>query len=255
MRHTCQQSCCLSPAGLCIQNTKKHPRTKVVVLALQSIRPERRRLADEVYDQLIKAILANEITHDDVLVQEKLAAELQISRTPVREALMRMEREGVLEVSHRGSFRLYRMTHREVHELYQARAAIEGQAARILSVNHTDEMIVELRAFIDREEDLKSLTVQDYFHANRNIHRRFVELANNRFLLEMFDMIWGKALAFQLFATIGNTDLSKSLGDHMKLVDVITTGDKTATLEVFTQHIQDGFDLQIESMAAETSTT
>ena len=219
-------------------------------MALQSIRPERRRLADEVYDQLIQAILANEITPNDVLVQEKLASELQISRTHVREALMRMEREGVLEVSHRGSFRLYRMTQKEVHELYQARAAIEGQAARILAANHTDEMIADLRLFIQQEEDIQSTTVQDYFHANRNIHRRFVELANNRFLLEMFDMIWGKAMAFQLFSTIENVDLAKSLGDHITLVDVIATGDRTATLEAFTQHIQDGFDLQIEGLGA-----
>lgn len=222
-------------------------------MALQSIRPERRRLADEVYDQLIQAIRANEITADDVLVQEKLAAELQISRTPVREALMRMEREGVLEVSHRGSFRLYQMTQKEVHELYQARAAIEGQAARILAANHTEEMAAGIRDFIESEEDLKDPTVQDYFQANRNIHRRFVELANNRFLLEMFDMIWGKALAFQLFSTIENADLSKSLGDHMDLVDTIASGDKTATLEAFTQHIQDGFDLQIEGMGAKTN--
>ena len=99
-----------------------------------------------------------------------------------------------------------------------------------------------------KEEDLNSDSVQDYFHANRNIHRKFVELADNRFLLEMFDMIWGKALAFQLFATIENADLSKSLGDHLELVDVIRRGDKAATLEAFTQHIQDGFDLQLEDL-------
>lgn len=217
-------------------------------MPLESIRPERRRLADEVYDQLIKAIRDGDIKPEDTLIQEKLAAELQISRTPVREALMRLEREGVLEVSNRGSFRLYQMSQDEVRELYQARAAVEGQAGRILAVNHTPEMIGELRAYVAEQEDLKNPTVQDYFQANRNIHRQFVVYAGNRFLVEMFDMIWGKAHAFQLFATIENVDLSKSLGDHMALVDVIATGDKTETLEQFTQHIQNGFDLQIEAM-------
>jgi len=61
-------------------------------------------------------------------------------------------------------------------------------------------------------------------------------------------MIWGKARACQLFAAIENVDLSKSLGAHMALVDVIATGDKTAALEVFTQHIQDGFDLQMAGL-------
>jgi len=63
-------------------------------------------------------------------------------------------------------------------------------------------------------------------------------------------MTWGKAMAFQLFAQIQNVDLSKSLGDHMALVDVIETGDKIEALEAFIKHIQDGFDLQMEAMHA-----
>ena len=55
-------------------------------MALKSIVTQRRRLADEVYDQLVEAIMNQQITAEDRLVQEKLAAELEISRTPVREA-------------------------------------------------------------------------------------------------------------------------------------------------------------------------
>ena len=210
----------------------------------------RRRLADEVYDQIVGAIMNLEIGSEDRLVQEKLAADLGISRTPVREALMRLEQEGVLRKSTQGGFRLYQMSDQEVRELYQTRAAIEGQVARILAENHTPEHIADLRSTITTEENISSASIREYFEANRNIHRRFVELANNRFLLEMFDMTWGKAMAFQLFAQIQNVDLSKSLGDHMALVDVIETGDKIAALEAFIQHIQDGFDLQMEGLHA-----
>jgi DNA-binding GntR family transcriptional regulator len=216
----------------------------------KSIQPARRRFADEVYEELIEAIIRRDIGPDDNLVQEKLAAEMQISRTPVREALMRLEKEGVLVVSNRGSFRLYKMGDQEVKELYQSRAAVEGQCARILAVNHTRQDITALRKVVEKEENIIDRSVRGYFEANRNIHRAFVERASNRFLLEMFNMIWGKALVFPLFATIENVDLSKSLGDHMHLVDVIETGDRTQALEVFTAHIQDGFDLQIQGMHA-----
>lgn len=219
-------------------------------MALKSIQPARRRLADEVYEQLIGAIMRREIGPDDHLVQEKLAAELQISRTPVREALMRLEQDGVLEVSNRGSFRLYRMNDAEIRELYQARAAIEGQSARILAHEVKPEVIATLRECVQHEENITDASAKDYFEANRNIHRKFVELADNRFLLEMFDMIWGKAMAFHLFAAIENVDLSKSLGDHMTLVDSVASGDKGEALEVFTLHIQNGFDLQIEGLRA-----
>ena len=220
-------------------------------MALKSIQPARRRLADEVYDELIDAIMRREIGPDDVLVQEKLAAEMQISRTPVREALMRLEQEGVLQVSSRGSFRLYQLGDDEVKELYQARAAVEGQGARILAVRQDPEDWAVLRALIEREENLEDQSARGYFEANRNIHRAFVERANNRFLLEMFDMIWGKAMVFPLFASIENVDLAKSLGDHMELVDVIERGEKGEALEVFTQHIQNGFDLQMQGLRSD----
>ncbi len=219
-------------------------------MSFKSIQPARRRLADEVYDELIEAIIRRDIGPDDSLVQEKLAAEMQISRTPVREALMRLEKEGVLEVSNRGSFRLYQMGDEEVKELYQSRAAIEGQSARILAVNHSAEDIDALRRVVEEEENITDKTVRGYFEANRNIHKAFVARANNRFLMDMFNMIWGKALVFPLFATIENVELEKSLGDHMHLVDVIASGDKTEALEVFTNHIQDGFNLQIEGLHA-----
>ncbi|MDD9908922.1 MAG: GntR family transcriptional regulator [Ahrensia sp.] len=218
-------------------------------MKFRSIQPQRKRLADEVYEQLKLAIMRREIGAGDVLVQEKLAADMQISRTPVREALMRLEQEGVLEVSNRGSFRLYRMDDLEIRELYQSRAAIEGQCARILAVNHTADDMAELRDLVRRKEDIATPTVEAYFEANRDIHRAFVERAGNRYLLEMFDMIWGKAMAFRIFAAIEALDLEKSLGAHMPLIDVIESGDRTEALEVFTAHIQDGFDLQMEALA------
>lgn len=219
-------------------------------MALKSLKSERRRLADEVYEQLMRAILAGEISTDDRLVQEKLAAEMEISRTPVREALMRLEQEGVLMTSARGGFVLYQISEGEVRELYQARAAVESQAARILASQNDREKNAELRATIAREENIAAPGVEVYFDANRKIHRRFVELVGNRYLLEMFDGIWNRGVAFRLFAAIEKLDLSKSLGDHMALVDAIETGDRTVALESVIDHIQRGFELQTEAMEA-----
>jgi DNA-binding GntR family transcriptional regulator len=206
-------------------------------------------LADQVYDQLMNAILAGEIGATDRLVQEKLAAEMAISRTPVREALIRLEQDGLLMTSPRGGFVLHQIAEGEIRELYQARAAVESQVARILAAQNDPAKNAELRRTIEREEDISTPSVQAYFNANRNIHRRFVELVDNRYLLEMFDNIWNRGIAFRLFSVIERVNLSKSLGDHIALVDAIETGDKPAALEAFVEHIQRGFDLQMEALA------
>jgi len=218
-------------------------------LVFKSIEPIKRRLADEVYDQIVNAIMNSDISHSDRLVQEKLAVDLGISRTPVREALMRLEQEGVLRKTAQGGFKLCQLSDQEVRELYQTRAAIEGQVARILAERNASDNIDTLTKTVNNEENVISTsTHREYFEANRRIHRKFVELANNRYLLEMFDVTWSKAMAFQLFARKQREDQSNELADHMALVDVIGTGDKIEALEVFIKHIQDGFDRQIASM-------
>ena len=217
-------------------------------MALRTISTKRPRLADEVYDQLVTAIMDRDIGPDDRLVQEKLAAEMEISRTPVREALLRLEKEGVLRVANSGGFRLAKINEDETRELYQARAAIEGQAFRILAARNDKDEQEELRKAIIDAESLSNPTTRDYFVANRRIHRAFMEAAGNRFLLEMFDMIWGRAMAFHLFAAIENANIASSLGNHIALVDAIATGDRTHALEQLTDHIQDGFNLHIDGI-------
>jgi len=217
-------------------------------MALKTIKRERQRLADIVYDRLLEAIRSHEITENDQLVQEKLAEQLQISRTPVREALLRLEQDGILVSSPRGGFALYRMSKKEVRELYQARAAVEGQAVRILAVRNDPADNRRLRDVIIHEENITSNSVNEYFNANRKIHRSIVELTGNRYLLEMFDNIWNRATSYNLFAAIEKIDLAKSLGDHARLVDAIETGSPTAAMDAIIDHIEDGFELQIEAL-------
>ncbi|CAN0599432.1 unnamed protein product, partial [Laminaria digitata] len=134
-------------------------------MRLTKISRDRRRLADIVYDQLLEAIQSGAVAGDDRLVQEKLADELQISRTPVREALLRLEQDGILVSSPRGGFLIHSMTAEEVRELYQARAAVEGQAMRILAAQNDAQKNEDLRKTIKREENISSPSIASYFEA------------------------------------------------------------------------------------------
>ena len=233
-----------------IQQARKRDARIGGQVALRKIETPRIRLADQVYDQLMDAIVAGEIGHGDRLVQERLADDLSISRTPVREALLRLEQERVLTTSPRGGFALRRITPAETAELYEARGAVEGQAARILATRAGPELIERLRAVVAREENIASPSVRAYFEANKAIHRALVEAVGNRYLTEMFDTIWNRAVAFRLFAAIETVDLAKSLGDHMRLVDAIATGDPGRALDAVIGHIADGLALQMAAMEA-----
>ena len=64
----------------------------------------------------------------------------------------------------------------------------------------------------------------------------------------MFDNIWNRGVSYNLFAAIANVDLAKSLGDHLRLVDAIESGDPTIAMEAIVDHIAHGFELQIEAL-------
>ena len=68
------------------------------------------RLADDVYDQILSAIVNGRIAPGERLIQEKIATEINVSRTPVREALLRLEQEGILELSGRKGFAIRRIS-------------------------------------------------------------------------------------------------------------------------------------------------
>ncbi len=102
-------------------------------MAFKSLSQPRVRLADKVYEQIMQAITDGSISPNDRIVQEKLAEEFDISRTPIREALFRMEQEGILRVAKRGGFVIRMPGPDEIANLYDARAAIEGCAARLLA--------------------------------------------------------------------------------------------------------------------------
>ncbi|MCC6002172.1 MAG: GntR family transcriptional regulator [Pararhodobacter sp.] len=216
-------------------------------MPFRSLSRPRERLADQIYDQIMNAIRSGEISTTDRIVQEKLAEQFQISRTPVREALFRMEQEGILVVEGRGGFRIRALGPKEIAELYGARCAIEGHAARLLAERNDPARNDQLRDVINRAEDLKNDTVEAYFQANMTVHRAFVEATDNRFLLEFFDNLWNRGASFTLFATIESVDLAKSLGDHLGLVDAIASGDAARACERMIAHINDGYALQIEA--------
>lgn len=213
-------------------------------MAFKSLSEPRVRLADKVYDQIMHAIHVGTISPNDRIIQEKLAEEFEISRTPIREALFRMEQEGVLRVAKRGGFVIRMPEAGEISELYDARASIECYAARLLAEAGTPETFTKLRALIEKEESLKDGTVLAYFTANRAIHRAIVEACGNRFILDFFDTIWSRGSSLTLFATISTESLADSFGDHMALLEVIERGDSSQATEAMLEHIRNGLDLR-----------
>lgn len=206
------------------------------------------RLADDVYDQILSAIIGGQIAPGDRLIQEKIASEINISRTPVREALLRLEREGILELSSRKGFSIRQISEHEVRDLYGAREAIEGYAAHWLAANRTPDRLNAVGRKVEAERRHGTQNVHAEFQLNRDIHRTIVEQTENQILLDMFDSIWGRAISLRLFAATRVNQGPPDPDVHQALFDTITKASPEASQAAMIAHIRDGLACQMKGL-------
>jgi DNA-binding GntR family transcriptional regulator len=196
--------------------------------------------ADRAYAALKDVILSLDIYNSpgEVRLDERqLASDLGISRTPVREAMVQLEREGfVRSVPRRGVY-VVRKTKHEVVELITAWAALECMAARLATENATDEEIAGLRAmFATFENGHLHAKLDEYSEVNIEFHQAIIRMSKNRVLID---------LAANLFAhmrmirrkTIGEEDRAdRSIRDHMNIIQAIEARDTARAEELVRNH-------------------
>ena len=200
----------------------------------------RTRLADDVYEQILSAILSGEIVPGERLIQENIASQIDVSRTPVREAFLRLEREGVLETAGRGGFQIRNITEQEIQELYLAREAVEGFAAKLLAGALSQEQVQNIEAAVRSEISLNSTHKEEHFHANRNIHRTIVAQTGNGILLDMFDSIWNRGISIRSFSAYRIPDDTDNREQHLELLDQIKMGPTVEAENAMVAHIREG---------------
>jgi DNA-binding GntR family transcriptional regulator len=200
----------------------------------------RETFKDKAYTALRNVIMSSDIyrSRTDLRLDERqLAQDFGISRTPVREAMAQLEREGfVRSVPRRGVY-VVRKTKREVIELIQAWAALESMAARLITESASDEDIAGLRRmFATFEDDKLHAKLDEYSEVNIAFHQTLIELSGNQALIRLaanlfthMRMIRGK--------TIGEDDrVDRSIRDHMNIIQALEARDTERAEDLVRQH-------------------
>jgi len=147
-------------------------------------------IADQVFEQLEREILAGKYARGELLSEQRLSAELGVSRTPVREAIRRLEQENILEDIGRGVV-VVGITREDMMDMYEIRLQLEGLAARRAAVNITDEQLREMRDALDLQHFYCERERSDSSDQIKNLDSRFHEL--------LYEAIGSKAYSDVLF--------------------------------------------------------
>jgi DNA-binding GntR family transcriptional regulator len=199
----------------------------------------RTRLVDEIADRLREKIYAGEYAPGDRLRQEQLAAELQVSRTPLREALRMLERDGLLVVSPSRGMQVVSAERAQMLSAYEVREVLDGLAARLAAQRCDRELERQLRRQVETQHiALHPWNVRLWMRLNGAFHSTILEYAGNAILLQQLALVRLTAQVFCPQALLDPQHAAVALEEHRQIADRIGAGDSAAAEAAARAHIQ-----------------
>lgn len=198
-------------------------------------------ISTRVYEAIRDAITATnlyEIDESDLRLDEReLAARLGVSRTPIREALARLEHESLVTSIPRRGYFIARKSKAELLEIITVWAALESMAARLVAQRATDEAIASLRAiFATFDGERLAANLDEYSDANLRFHQRIIELSGCETLRRTADGILIHVRSIR-HRTIGeNHRFERSIVDHMHIIEALERRDAETAERLVRDH-------------------
>jgi len=194
----------------------------------------------KAYAALKNAIVSMDIYRSRTeirLDERKLAQDFGISRTPVREAMAQLEREGFVRSVPRRGIYVVRKTKREVIEMITAWAALESMAARLITQNALDPDIASLRRMFSTFEGGKLRAhLDEYSEVNIEFHQSIIRMSGNHVLIDMAENLFTHMRMIRR-KTIGEKDrVDRSIRDHMHIIESLEARDTARAEQLVRDH-------------------
>ena len=210
----------------------------------RAAQPILRAMKDDAYSLILAAIEAGTYRPGSRLVESELAERFGVSRTPVREALQRLETQAMLVRDGR-SLIVASLDHNQLAELYVVRAELEGLAARLAARHASPEEVRILAQMV--ADDQKALNDPEALaRSNKRFHHQIHLASHNRYLVQQLDLVH-RTMALMAKTTLAAEGRStRALEEHQNIVDAIAAGDGSAADKALRQHISMAWETRLK---------
>ena len=212
-------------------------------------------LTDRVYEKLVSAVVSRELVPGDRLTDRRLAEQLGVSRTPIREALQRMVQGGLADPHGRAGWTVAAFNPRDVEELFELRSLLEPAGIRRVIRDGDKGAMRELLEYFDRFDDsVPAERYEEYFGVDRSFHSRIVALSLNQRIVAAYRNV-------ELQIDLGRhrlllstpTRVDQTLAEHRAIARAIASGDVDRAMAELTTHLSHGEQLLLQTFAEGSS--
>lgn len=208
---------------------------------------------EETYAAIRRSILDGKLRPGERIVEQQLAERLNVSRTPVREALLKLERENLVARVGRG-MAVRRYSSGEVRDIYNLRAHLESFAARLAAERITDGELAALSRIQDEMDhepmEMTPEVIRSLSRDNQRFHAMVVRCARNAPLDRCFVQVFQLPLLYKAYVYFDDERRRRSDEDHRKLVEMLRAGEAVAAEEHWRSHLWRGGDILAQHLAA-----
>jgi len=207
----------------------------------------------DAYALILDAIDQGMYRPGDRLVESELADRFGVSRTPIREALQRLETQSLLTRDGR-SLIVASLDHSQLAELYVVRGELEGLAARLAARHATPEEVRVLKTMLDEDQALVD-DPEAMARANRRFHKQIHLASHNRFLVQQLDLVHRSMALLASTSIAAEGRPTDTLKEHGRIVQAIEKGDGDAAAEALRVHISKAYEtrLKLDAKAVEAA--
>ena len=208
-------------------------------LEIEPPTPIRRRpLHDEATERVRDMIVEGRLAAGEWINEAELCQQLQISRTPLREALKVLATEGLVELVPRRGARVARLSARELVDLFEALGGIEGLAAELAAARMSNADLERLRQLQARiEERYKARDRLEYFHDNHELHLAIVRFSGNSAIVDIHARLIARVRRARYQAILSEARWSAAVEEHAQILAALEQGDASRAGELMRKHV------------------
>ncbi len=198
-------------------------------------------LADQVFEHLETDILSGKYQRGEILTESKLCAEMGVSRTPIREALRRLEQEHIIEETGKGSMVLG-ITEKDVDDIFVIRRQLESKAAGMAVENCSDEELNKLKETLELQEFyLHKGDAEQIKEMDNNFHRIICDLSGSTVFYDILIPLHKKIQKYRKNSLKSTSRAESSVEEHRKIYEAMAARNRELAEAAALEHVENAY--------------